>query len=255
MTKRIAKFITSESIKNTEAETRTTPKPLTEKTQRVLAALRDKVESTESTDPDGTVWGTVYLDNASSDLAKEGIEGKQFAGHLSALKKVGLYRECTDPEYAKLFGYVVLGKSAYTAPEVLETNPETIADLTAALETPAAETSAIEPETTAPVTEPIPASEPSALTAASSPAKTKKAAKKAAAKPKADLATLFTTFKASKMANPFKETIRDFKRFVAASGAGKLEDIETGTGKAFRDEKDVRGFIGWLLRGTPGYKK
>jgi hypothetical protein len=48
-----------------------------------------------------------------------------------------------------------------------------------------------------------------------------------------------------------KKPVRDFKRFASASGAEKFEDALPG----FKDEKDLQGFIGWVLRGTPGYKK
>ena len=53
------------------------------------------------------------------------------------------------------------------------------------------------------------------------------------------------------MVNPFKETVKDHKRFNAVAGADKFEDALPG----FKDEKDLKGFIGWVLRGTPGYKK
>ena len=72
-----------------------------------------------------------------------------------------------------------------------------------------------------------------------------------AVKTKADTATLFANFKAAKMVNPFKETVKDHKRFSAVAGADKFEDALPG----FKDEKDLKAFIGWVLRGTPGYKK
>jgi hypothetical protein len=37
----------------------------------------------------------------------------------------------------------------------------------------------------------------------------------------------------------------------SASGAEKFEEALPG----LQDEKDLKGFIGWVLRGTPGYKK
>ena len=70
-------------------------------------------------------------------------------------------------------------------------------------------------------------------------------------KPKADTATLFANFKAANMVNPFKETVKDHKRFNAVAGAARFEDALPG----FKDEKDLKGFIGWVIRGTPGYKK
>jgi hypothetical protein len=105
------------------------------------------------------------------------------------------------------------------------------------------------------VTEPIPATEPATLTVETPvPVKTKrtKKEKKESVKVAAvDTATLFATFKAAKLENPFKENVRDFKRFASASGAEKFEDALPG----FKDEKDLRAFISWVLRGTPGYKK
>jgi len=80
--------------------------------------------------------------------------------------------------------------------------------------------------------------------------KQKKEATKAV-EPKADTATLFANFKAAKMVNPFKETVKDHKRFNAVAGANKFEDALPG----FKDEKYLKTFIGWILRGTPGYKK
>jgi hypothetical protein len=103
------------------------------------------------------------------------------------------------------------------------------------------------------VTEPIPATEPATLTVETPvPVKTKrtKKEKKESVKVAAvDTATLFATFKAAKLENPFKENVRDFKRFASASGADKFEDVLPG----FEDEKDLKGFIGWVLRGTPGH--
>jgi hypothetical protein len=111
------------------------------------------------------------------------------------------------------------------------------------------------PETTALVTAPVPVTEPATLTVETpAPVKTKrtKKEKKESVKVAAvDMATLFATFKAAKLENPFKETVRDFKRFAAASGAEKFDDALRG----FKDEKDLKGFIGWVLRGVPGYKK
>jgi hypothetical protein len=111
------------------------------------------------------------------------------------------------------------------------------------------------PETPALVTEPTPATEPATLTVETPvPVKTKRT-KKEKKKPVkvavVDTATLFAIFKAAKLENPFKETVRDFKRFASASGAEKFEDALPG----FKDEKDLKGFIAWVLRGTPGYKK
>jgi hypothetical protein len=83
-------------------------------------------------------------------------------------------------------------------------------------------------------------------------AKAKKEKKPAkTVKPKADTAILFANFKAAKMVNPFKESVRDHKRFNAVAEAYKFENALP----RFKDERDLMGFIGWVLRGTPGYKK
>jgi hypothetical protein len=57
---------------------------LSEKAARLLAALRRHVES-----EDGE-WGMVYLDNAHHGSL--GMTPHQFAWHLSALSKAGLYK-------------------------------------------------------------------------------------------------------------------------------------------------------------------
>jgi hypothetical protein len=83
------------------------------------------------------------------------------------------------------------------------------------------------------------------------PATKAKFAPKPVTVPKVDTATLFANFKAAKMVNPFKETVKDHKRFNALAGADKFEDALPG----FKDEKDLKAFIGWIICGTPGYKK
>jgi integrase len=52
----------------------------------------------------------------------------------------------------------------------------------------------------------------------------------------------------------FRETQRDFKRYAAVIAAKSVEDIKVGTGEVFRDEKDLRTFCRWILRGAPGHK-
>ena len=52
----------------------------------------------------------------------------------------------------------------------------------------------------------------------------------------------------------FRETQRDFKRYAAVIAATSVEDIKIGTGEVFRDEKDLRSFLRWILRGAPGHK-
>jgi hypothetical protein len=96
----------------------------------------------------------------------------------------------------------------------------------------------------------VPAIKPEKLVKKGKPVKTRSAPQSATA-PKIDTAALFSNFKAAKMANPFKETVKDHKRFNAVAGADKFEDALAG----FKDEKDLKAFIGWVLRGTPGYKK
>jgi hypothetical protein len=83
------------------------------------------------------------------------------------------------------------------------------------------------------------------------PAAKAESAPKPVTAPKIDTSTLFANFKAAKMVNPFKETVKDHKRFNAVAGADKFEDALP----EFKDEKDLKGFIGWVLRGTPGYKE
>jgi hypothetical protein len=41
-----------------------------------------------------------------------------------------------------------------------------------------------------------------------------------AIKSKTDTAALFVSFKTAKMVNPFKETVKDYKRFNAVCGSG-----------------------------------
>ena len=52
----------------------------------------------------------------------------------------------------------------------------------------------------------------------------------------------------------FRETQRDFKRYAAVISATSVEDIKVGTGEVFRDEKDLRSFLHWILRGAHGHK-
>ena len=40
-------------------------------------------------------------------------------------------------------------------------------------------------------------------------------------------------------------------RFCAAAF---VEDVKVGDGEAFKDEKDLRSFMRWILRGAPGHK-
>jgi len=40
-------------------------------------------------------------------------------------------------------------------------------------------------------------------------------------------------------------------RFCAAAF---VEDVKVGDGEAFKDEKDLRSFLRWILRGAPGHK-
>ena len=52
----------------------------------------------------------------------------------------------------------------------------------------------------------------------------------------------------------FRETQRDFKRYAAVIAATSVEDVKVGDGEAFKDEKDLRTFCRWILRGAPGHK-
>lgn len=55
--------------------------------ETVLQALRSNTEGLTATNPDGSVFRQVYLDNA----IPEGMPRHQFAGFLSALEGQGLY--------------------------------------------------------------------------------------------------------------------------------------------------------------------
>jgi hypothetical protein len=52
----------------------------------------------------------------------------------------------------------------------------------------------------------------------------------------------------------FRERQKDFKRYGAVIAAKSVEDIKVGEGEVFRDEKDLRSFCRWILRGAPGHK-
>ena len=52
----------------------------------------------------------------------------------------------------------------------------------------------------------------------------------------------------------FRETQCDFKRYAAVIAATSVEDVKVGDGEAFKDEKDLRSFMRWILRGPPGHK-
>ena len=52
----------------------------------------------------------------------------------------------------------------------------------------------------------------------------------------------------------FRETQRDFKRYAAVLAATSVEDVKVGDGEAFKDEKDLRSFMRWILRGPPAHK-
>jgi len=69
---------------------------LTEATAHALELLRVNSEST-CTRADGD-WGMVYLDNA----VPHGWSKHQFAGHLSDLKKNGLYRQTSDSHFGEV---------------------------------------------------------------------------------------------------------------------------------------------------------
>ena len=70
---------------------------LTEATAHALELLRVNSESIR-TEEDGTVWGTVYLDNA----IPHGWSKHQFAGHLSDLKANGLYQPTCYREFGEV---------------------------------------------------------------------------------------------------------------------------------------------------------
>lgn len=59
----------------------------------VLEALRANVEGDRQVRADGSVWRSVYLDNAVADLK---INRSAFAGYLSALTRKGFYDSLDD---------------------------------------------------------------------------------------------------------------------------------------------------------------
>lgn len=69
---------------------------LTEATAHALELLRVNSESTW--ERDNGVWGMVYLPNA----IPHGWSKHQFAGHLSDLKKNGLYMQTSDPYFGEV---------------------------------------------------------------------------------------------------------------------------------------------------------
>jgi hypothetical protein len=68
------------------------------KTAEVLALLRKYNEGESSRTPDGAVFATIYLDNARP----EGMSAPAFAGHLSALKALGLYKGYGDDAFGEV---------------------------------------------------------------------------------------------------------------------------------------------------------
>ncbi len=92
----------------------------------ILANLRSNYESS-SAHADGSEWGSVYLDNAKPNEMSAHV----FAGHLSALKESGVYRQ-TGSNGA--FGDVLLAPVAIVPAvdaRVLE-NRELVARISAA---------------------------------------------------------------------------------------------------------------------------
>ncbi len=189
MTKRIAKFLTSDSVKNTEDESRNAKR-------------------------------TTPLEAIGDEAALEEAEAR-----------------ADDKPYAPL-GADEFGMPILPTPKPVVATEAKATRITSVPAEPANGTSEPEPST-------VPAKKVKAVKAK----KEKKPAK--SVEPKADTGTLFADFKAAKMVNPFKETVKDHKRFNVVAGADKFEDAVPG----FKDEKDLKAFIGWVLRGTPGYQK
>jgi hypothetical protein len=189
-TKRIAKFITSESVKDTEMESRNAKRTTAVKAIGDEAALEEakaraddgpKVVRTESVSP-------------------EGIQVVNFATEDKPHAPLG----------ADEFGMPILPTPTPVAAEAEATRITSVAP---------------EPANGVPVAEPstVPATTVKPVMAK----KEKESAK--AVKPKADTAGLFANFKAAKMVNPFKETVKDHKRFNAIAGADKFEDALLGS--------------------------
>ena len=189
MTKRIAKFLTSDSVKNTEDESRDA------KRTAPLEAIGDEAALAEA-------------EARADDKPHAPLGADEFGMPIQPTPKPVV---ATESEATRITN--VPAEPANGAPD------------------------------------PEPSTVPATKLKAAKAKKEKKPAK--TVKPKADRATLFANFKAAKMVNPFKETVKDHTRFNAVAEAEKFENALPG----FKDEKDLKGFIGWVLRGTPGHKK
>jgi hypothetical protein len=227
-TKRIKKFMTSESPKNTEAKARNTQRVAALKSIGDEASL-EKIQARSDDAPK-----IARIENVSA----EGVQVVNFAAEDKPHAPLG----------ADEFGMPILPVPAKVA--LVVPIPEADADQASAPEVIAP----VEVSTVAVVTEngliEVPATKPEKSVKKLKAVKGESAPTLVTA-PKVDSATLFANFKAARMVNPFKETVKDHKRFNAVAGADTFEDSLPG----FKDEKDLKGFIGWVLRGTPGYKK
>jgi hypothetical protein len=77
--------------------------------------------------------------------------------------------------------------------------------------------------------------------------------KKTATKPVTENDQLFADFQAKHATSPitFRPTVKDSKRYAACVAAKNFASIDM---LFFKDEKDLKTFIRWCLRGAPGYK-
>ena len=175
----------------------------------------------------GLDWTAMQADHSTQTLRKNYLEvvSKEEAAKYWATKPSVVLGEMPK-EMVKKF--------SSAKRKARETNSEVVADLTAAIETP---------ETTAALTEPTPALQPADLKVETpAPTKAKKAAN--AVKPKADPATLFATFKATKMVNPFRRR--------SATLSGSMQSPRPRSSKTSRPEPECRSATKRIFRVLSG---
>lgn len=70
----------------------------------LLEALRSSGHESIERHTDGSIWGSVYLDN----FRPANCTPRQFAQKLSMLKKAGLYHDEDNRDYKGIWGHVKL---------------------------------------------------------------------------------------------------------------------------------------------------
>lgn len=83
--------------------------------------------------------------------------------------------------------------------------------------------------------------------------RSKKTTKPAPEDPATENDQLFADFQAKHATAPiaFREIVRDHRRYAAVVAAKSFAGIDMSV---FKDEKDLKTFIRWCLRGAKGYK-